>query len=190
MSWTVRDIVRDRETIDAIEGHDDRAAAVMAGAYLEDRLTSVIKAHVGNGLRSRASFAEKIEAVRQIAIFDENGATVFHAIREIRNEFAHSLSPLTFNTREIVEFCGKLFQVESIRELRSSNSEKFQDSAALLELNSAVLDPLLELPNTPRNTYMTTIKVLLLFLELSKASASMTETDTLELVRGKTPSRG
>src|ERR1700730_7832008 len=183
MSWTVRDIERDRETIDAIEGHDDRAAAVMAGAYLEDRLTSVTNAHVENSLRSRASFAEKIETARRIGIFDENGAAVLHAIREIRNEFAHSLSPLSFNTPEMVESCAKLFQVETIRELRSSNSEKFHDSAALLELNSAVLGPLLELPNTPRNTYMATIKVLLLFLELSKASVSMTETDTLELVR-------
>jgi hypothetical protein len=64
-----------------------------------------------------------------------------------------------------------------------------QGSTALLELNSAVLDPLLELPNTPRNAYMATIKVLLLFLELSKESALMTETDTLELVRRKTPFR-
>jgi hypothetical protein len=147
----------------------------------------VINAHVENGLRQRANLAEKIETARQIGIFNENGAAVLHAIREIRNEFAHSLSPLTFNTPEIIESCGKLFQVESIRGLRSSNSEKFHDSAALLELNSAVLDPLLELPNTPRNTYMATIKVLLLFLELSKASVSMTETDTLELVRGKRP---
>lgn len=60
MTWTVREIERDRETIDAIEGHDDRSAALTAGAYLEDRLTSTVRAHGDAQLRPRATFSEKI----------------------------------------------------------------------------------------------------------------------------------
>ena len=43
MTWTLRDIENDREIVRAIDGHDDRAAAILAGAYLEDRLLATIK---------------------------------------------------------------------------------------------------------------------------------------------------
>jgi hypothetical protein len=53
-----------------------------------------------------------------------------------------------------------------------------------LEINSVLLDPILELPNTPRNTYMNTVKIMLFFMELSKASATMGDSDTLQIIRG------
>jgi hypothetical protein len=46
-------------------------------------------------------------------------------------------------------------------------------------------DPLLELPDTPRNNYMATIEVLLLYFELSKAAVSMGETDFLAIIRDR-----
>jgi hypothetical protein len=44
MTWIVRNIERGREIIDAIDSSDDCAAAIKAGAYLEDRLASLLKA--------------------------------------------------------------------------------------------------------------------------------------------------
>jgi len=49
-------------------------------------------------------------------------------------------------------------------------------------MNTVLLSPLVELSNTPRNAYMNTIKVLLFMMELSKASVSMRETDTLQII--------
>jgi hypothetical protein len=45
MAWVVREIDLDREIINAIEMRDDRAAAILAALYLEDRITSTIEAH-------------------------------------------------------------------------------------------------------------------------------------------------
>jgi hypothetical protein len=115
MTWTVRDINRDRETIDAIDGHDDRSAAMVAGAYLEDRLTSTIQTYAENRLRPRATFREKIETAHRIGIFDENTTKVLDTIREIRNEFGHSLAYLTFNTPEISKLCDQLFHMENLK---------------------------------------------------------------------------
>jgi hypothetical protein len=50
-------------------------------------------------------------------------------------------------------------------------------------MNAVLLDPLVELSNTPRNAYMNTIKVLLFMMELSKASVLMADTDTLQIVK-------
>jgi hypothetical protein len=90
MVWPVRDIERDRDTIIAIEAHDDRAAATLAGAYLENRLEITIKAHDESSLRAKATFKEKIAAAYRQGIIEEKMRDVLNAIRAIRDEFVHS----------------------------------------------------------------------------------------------------
>jgi hypothetical protein len=51
MAWVVREIDLDREIINAIEMHDDRAAAILAALYLEDRINSTNEAHGGGSSR-------------------------------------------------------------------------------------------------------------------------------------------
>jgi hypothetical protein len=68
MTWIVRNIERDREIIDAIDGSDDCAAAIKAGAYLEDRLASLLKAR---DIPPPSSFWKKIEAARPHELFTE-----------------------------------------------------------------------------------------------------------------------
>jgi hypothetical protein len=41
---------------------------------------------------------------------------------------------------------------------------------------------MLELPETPRNTYMNAVKLMLFFIELLKASAIMGDGDRLEIL--------
>jgi hypothetical protein len=156
----------------------------MAGSYLEDRLTSTIKAHGEVALRPRATFGQKIDKANRLGIFDDKATEILQVIREIRNEFAHSLANISFDSPNIVKCCNQLFAIESIRELRSSYVTVFKDSPAMLEMNSVLLDPILALPNNPRNTYMNTVKIMLFFMELSKASATMGDSDTLQIIRG------
>ena|ERR1700730_11890352 len=179
MTWTVRDIERDRETIDAIEGHDDCAAAIKASAYLEDRLTTTLEAH---DIRPPSSFRQKIDTATRKGILSDHLASPLHTIREIRNEFAHSLSGLTFNSPSIVKFSENLMSIEQIRGLRASTVECFPDCHDLVRAVSVLVAPMLELPETPRNTYMNAVKLMLFFIELLKASAIMGDGDRLEIL--------
>jgi hypothetical protein len=186
MAWPVRGIEQDRETIMAIEAHDDRAAATLAGAYLEDRLESTIRAHYECTLRPKATFKEKINTAYQKGIIEEKVRDVLNAVRTIRNEFVHSLDPLTFNTPSVVKLCIGLWDVNFFRGFKEANAEMFNDDPIPVELAS-FFDPMLNSPNTPRNAYMNTIKTLLLIMELKKASVLMREGDFLEIRRGKPP---
>src|SRR5215472_9287472 len=78
-------------------------------------------------------------------------------------------------TRGRVGWCTGLVSGEVITGLRAENLAAFRDCPPMLELITLALNPLLELQDTPRNNYMATIKVLLPYLELSKAAVSMVD---------------
>ena len=177
MTWTVRDAKRDRETTDAIERQEDRGAAILAAAYLEDRLTLAIKARLisdtkvtnsfFSGMGPLATFSAKINLAYLMGIFNTTNKDFFHTIRNIRNEFAHNLSPITFETPKIERLCRQLYSVEGIRYLKNLNDETLKDHPDMMRLNAMWLGPLLALPNTARNSYMNTIKVILFVMELA-----------------------
>jgi hypothetical protein len=189
MTWTVRHIERDRGTITAIEAHDDRSAAILAGAYLEDRLMTTIQARLRSHPQpmkseKRLNFWEKIEFARSLCLCDEKIAQILHALRAIRNEFAHNLEPITFNTPEIVFLCEPCFDVYSFRRFTAEVDPKLKETAGLADLVDA-FGAMGDVPNTPRNAYLNTVKAMLLIIELTKASFEMGENDHLEIIRGK-----
>jgi hypothetical protein len=184
MAWVVREIDLDREIINAIEMHDDRAAAILAALYLEDRITSTIEAHGAIGGRL-TSFASKIDAMSRARLFEKPMTDVMHTIRSIRNVFAHDLAALTFDTPSIAELCKKLYSLEFLRGFRSWITSGI-DSPELLEMCSGLLDPMIALPDNPRNTYMNAVKVMLMLLQLSTVTAIMRDDQYLEIRRGKT----
>jgi hypothetical protein len=185
MAWTVRDAELDRDIIKAIESHDDRAAAILAVIYLEDRITSTIKAYLGKD-RPFANFASKIDSLHSAGIFEEDLTQILHSIRAIRNAFAHDLAPLTFDTPCIAELCSGLFSMELLRGFRSWIGAQHDLHPELLETSALVVDSMLAAPNKPRHSFMNTVKWMLMILELSKMAATMGDTDNVEIVRGKT----
>ncbi len=182
MTWTVRDAKRDRETTTAIERQEDRGAAILAGAYLEDRLTLAIKARLISdrkttnsfftGMGPLANFSAKINLAYLMGIFNQTNKDFFHTIRRIRNEFAHNLAPITFETPKIEDLCKQLYSIDGIKHLKSLNDESLKNYPEMLQVNSLWLGPLVEVPNTARNAYMNTIKVILFVMELSTQLAT------------------
>ncbi len=77
--WTTRSD-KDRMTIEEIERQDDRGAAILAGAYLEDRLTIAIKERLipdtrtqnelFGGMGPLATFHAKIELAYLMGVID------------------------------------------------------------------------------------------------------------------------
>src|SRR5215204_223784 len=96
--WTTR-TDKDRLTIEEIERQDDRGAAILAGAYLEDRLTMAIKERLiadtkaqdalFGGMGPFATFHAKTELAYLMEIVDVRTRRQLSVIRKIRNLFAH-----------------------------------------------------------------------------------------------------
>ncbi len=98
---------------------NDRACAIIAASLLEDNLISLFQAHMrslsnewyekifeGNG--PLASFSSLIKTGYVLEYYDNEARRNLDTIREIRNTFAHTKKPLTFNTPEISNSCKLL----------------------------------------------------------------------------------
>lgn len=103
----------------AVRKYDDRAAAIVAGAQLENaleftlikRLPKLDKADFGSLFhpdRPLSSFAAKIYLGHALGIYGENTRQDLNQIREIRNVFAHARRAVTFKTEEVAKHCSKL----------------------------------------------------------------------------------
>src|ERR1041384_4735990 len=99
MPWTLRDAKREQAIMENIEAGQDRSGAILAGSYLEDRLTSAIKARLVRdaevhgkmfkGYGPLATFSAKIDIAYLMNIIPRDWRDILHVVREIRNRFAH-----------------------------------------------------------------------------------------------------
>jgi hypothetical protein len=90
-------------------GKTGQAAHVLiAAAQLENALRDLIKLNKPN-LNSRffRGFAAKIDVAFGLGEIDANLQADLHNIREIRNKFAHTSTPLHFNSPEVVTLLRK-----------------------------------------------------------------------------------
>ena len=93
------------------EKQPDRSLAIVFAAIVEGHLTQAIKAHLVhhtkicdgmfNGMGPLATFSAKIDLGFLLGLYREELTKVLHALRRIRNTFAHDLRPLTFSSDEI-----------------------------------------------------------------------------------------
>jgi hypothetical protein len=108
-----------------------------------------------------------------------------HTVRSIRNAFAHELAPLTFDTPSIADSCKKLYSHEFLRGFKSWIDASREAHPELLEMSIGLLDSMIASPDTPRNAYMNTVKLMLMLLQLSQISAIMRDDQYLDVRRGK-----
>jgi len=135
MPWTLRDAKRESAIVDNIDKGDDRSAAILAGAFLEDRLTLAIKTRLIPDLQVQgklfkcygplATFAAKIDLAHLMGILNKNSRNVFHTIREIRNRFAHRLDLNDFNSPMVSDLCKKLFTLEIVKLMLEQTKKGF-----------------------------------------------------------------
>ena len=110
----------------------DRAIAIMAAAFLEYRLEEAIKKKLTDRKTKRkkddrtlftrlfgaesplGTFSSKIDIGLALKIFGNNSWKDFHAIRDIRNAFAHRKEPTSFNTQDIRDWCNNLIMGQTI----------------------------------------------------------------------------
>jgi DNA-binding MltR family transcriptional regulator len=183
MTWTLRDANRERKIVDKINEADDRSAAILAEALLEDRLTKAILARlredkvvVGEmfkGYGPLASFKAKIDLAFLMGLIEPPFHSYLHIIREIRNRFAHHLEAYDFDVPMIKDRCSRLIYPETIQRFLAYYKTKVAKDAQDLKVLIIWLEPMGSLPATPRNAYMTTTKLILFMLEAQTHFALM-----------------
>lgn len=98
----------DKVVIAEIESQRDRGAALVAAAFVEERLTRTIKLRLREdpkvekrllrGIGPLRDFSSKIDLGYLLQLYANEVRELLHALREIRNEFAHTTQPLEFNS--------------------------------------------------------------------------------------------
>ncbi len=104
----------------ALAEESDRAAAILAAAYFEDRLRDAIMTRfVALNRRDEideifktygplSTFKAKVDIAFALGLYDRKIRKDLHTVRRIRNKFAHSSEPMEFNHNQVAAECRKL----------------------------------------------------------------------------------
>jgi hypothetical protein len=94
MTWTLRDARRERAITDKIDAADDRSAAILAGAFIQDRLIKALTAQFRNDSRTLkkvlkgygplSTFQGQIDIAFLLRIIEEETKDKLHKIRDVR----------------------------------------------------------------------------------------------------------
>lgn len=95
--------------IEEMNGESDRAVAIVGAAWVEEALftalDSFLQSHAEsskrlfNGNGPLATFSAKIDLARLLGMVSDAIRSDMHAIREVRNEFAHQIAHKTEHTK-------------------------------------------------------------------------------------------
>ncbi|MDG4894652.1 hypothetical protein P9272_13825 [Mesorhizobium sp. WSM4976] len=161
MAWVIMN-EDDKAILQEIEAQTDRASALIAVAYLEQRLLAAIKSRTNRdddlegrlykGSGALAAFSTKIDLAYLLGVIDQSARKTFHQIRDIRNDFAHDSKPLSFTTQSIHDRCKNLrFSVKfSMRNKTTGQQVEF----ALQESDN------------PRTSFLNAVKYLLFLCDM------------------------
>jgi DNA-binding MltR family transcriptional regulator len=128
------------DVIDEIKSGSPRATAVVAGAFVEDHLTRVIKwrlvqepvnknKNVAEDMfrpgGSVGDFSNKIDMAYLTGCISKEAWKELETIRRIRNDFAHKMKILDFDITSIADRCANLKLWEEIKvKLRAADDKK------------------------------------------------------------------
>ena len=117
MTWTITDETH-REIFDELEKQTDRGAAIIGASLLETRieealkirlLTNKITEDLFGASSALGTFSAKINLAYSLRIYGKKTHRELNLIRKIRNEFAHFVKPLNFDSPKIANQCRELW---------------------------------------------------------------------------------
>ncbi len=141
------------EFLEEFQQETDRAAAVLAGAYLDSRLEALLRAkfvavpkfveELLTGQGGLSSFSARISVAYAVGLISLRAADDLHSVRRIRNDFAHQLHGLSFKTQRISSRVAKFNVLQALRDKRgeaiplpTDPRKRFNLAVALLLLNA------------------------------------------------------
>jgi hypothetical protein len=105
-----------------LEKESIRGSAIICATFVEESLSIIIKAKLAPPIKKNdelfdgaysplGTFSAKIDLAYRLGLIDAKDRSSFHIIRKIRNEFAHSLNEMTFESEVIVNLVKELFEL-------------------------------------------------------------------------------
>jgi|GEM_PF-5250245 len=121
----------------------DRAAGVLACAYLDAYLEDLLREMWTKGKRTEelfqgqgalGSLSSKIGIVYALGIVDDHAARDLDLIRKVRNHFAHDIRNATFDTSPVADWCSEIRVIDVCVEdtEKRSSRERYLLGIALL----------------------------------------------------------
>jgi hypothetical protein len=156
--------------IKEIREQSDRAAAILAVSFLEDRLAALLQAWLVDepnivskmfgGSGPLATFLAKIDMGLLLGILEKSRHRELHLIRDIRNKFAHGLEALTFETPRIRDQCENFSPP-------TFSTPPYMDAAELEKIKQTDFDRWMvewisaasSGPDTPRERYLIAVRM-------------------------------
>src|SRR5260370_33001264 len=134
MIWAI-DEPHEQAMEEVISG-PDRVVAIVTAALVEDRLDTLVHARLrkrdevgGEMFRSNGplgTFSTKIDLAFLIGIYSDRTRKDLHAIRKIRNEFAHELLTLDFEHGRVRDLATNLTIKDRFTVTLTSPDNKFK----------------------------------------------------------------
>lgn len=116
----------------SLVNESDRGCALMAAAYLDERLKELLKRFMVEDRASVrmlefegafGSFSSRINGAYCLGLIPKNVQRDLHILRKVRNEFAHKFEQIGFDDEPIKSRCGEL--VLDVREGKGSPRQSF-----------------------------------------------------------------
>ena len=123
-------VIRHWRIIKELENQTDRGVAIIGAAYLEERLAEALMSYFSDKIKNKVTinknretvekrifrgygplttFSGKIDLGFALGFYGEKSLADFHVIRDIRNDFAHTVDPVSFTSQAIKSKCNKLW---------------------------------------------------------------------------------
>jgi len=101
-----------------LNNESDRACALMAAAFLDDQLRQLLEANLVQDKKvlvrildqrgPLATFSSRIDMAYAMGLIGKRTLLDLNLLRKIRNEFAHTAEPLSFDSPKVSAWCSQL----------------------------------------------------------------------------------
>ncbi len=138
-----------RELEAEFRGGSDRAVAILSASILDELLQELfqmyflsdrkrVNALFGGGTQPLATFSAKIELAYCLGLVSQDEYRLLTAIKKIRNDFAHKIHDVSFDTSPIRERCMNLSLPAAIVYNTASTRHRFRQTIIYLGFNLIV----------------------------------------------------
>ena len=150
-----------------IDKSPDRSAAIVAAAFVDDYLARALKRRMHQDEKAinemfgssgpLGSFSSKIRLALLTGLCSNAACKDLDIVRAIRNEFAHSVLTMDFQSQRVKDLSANLSFTQNVKMTITPEGKP-----------SAKMEMFSETPKTPRERYLRACQVFLLIFSMSK----------------------
>jgi DNA-binding MltR family transcriptional regulator len=153
MSDNKIDLSQYNDMVKAYRKESDRAAAILAAAFLDDLVGQLVRerllkdtivSELFNSTGPLATFAARIRLAYGMGLISLRTYRDMDLVRRIRNEFAHTRTTLTFSHPSIIDRCRHLSAVALFRnvlKMEPDDDPRFLYLFTVAEATNAITEP-------------------------------------------------